>query len=202
MRETALSCRASSVGGARPHSQRSLPRLTNITLSNHSVRDMQFWFWLNTQVMVWEEVHYFDYDLTKRARRLSNITLKSWCEKKYTILIVVEQGGPEKVSGAVAGVEGVHQAVLLPGEKFLCTSLKFGTLDSISSSSLLQGTMFGSTTRMGRVWSSSRPRWTPSTISGQVLGGEGLGWEKLDWAILKKISLAINNEGAVRCGPL
>ena len=30
MRETALSCRASSVGGARPHSQRSLPRLSNI----------------------------------------------------------------------------------------------------------------------------------------------------------------------------
>ena len=24
------------------------------------------------------------------------------------------------MSGAVAGVEGVHQAVLLPGEKFLC----------------------------------------------------------------------------------
>ena len=33
------------------------------------------------------------------------------------------------MSGAVAGVEGVHQAVLLPGEKFLCTSSKFGTLD-------------------------------------------------------------------------
>ena len=33
------------------------------------------------------------------------------------------------MSGAVAGVEGVHQAVLLPGEKTLCTSLKFGTLD-------------------------------------------------------------------------
>ena len=32
------------------------------------------------------------------------------------------------MSGAVAGVEGVHQAVLLPGEKFLCTSLKFGRL--------------------------------------------------------------------------
>ena len=53
MRETALSCRASSVGGggARPHSQRSLPR-----------------------------------------------------------------EGQRKVSGAATGVEGVHQAVLLPGE--------------------------------------------------------------------------------------
>ena len=43
------------------------------------------------------------------------------------------------MSGAVAGVEGVHQAVLLPGEKFLCTSLKFGTLDMLSTSSLFAG---------------------------------------------------------------
>ena len=60
MRETALSCRASSVG-TRPHSQRSLPR-----------------------------------------------------------------EGQRKVSGAATGVEGVHQAVLLPGE-VACDHTSFNT---------------------------------------------------------------------------
>ena len=82
MRETALSCRASSVGGgARPHSQRSLPR-----------------------------------------------------------------EGQRKVSGAATGVEGVHQAVLLPGDHIQhCLKRRCCNLY------LLQGTMCGSTTRTVQV---------------------------------------------------
>ena len=67
MRETALSCRASSVG-TRPHSQRSLPR--------------------SFQVLVITQI----------------------------VILLLSREGQRKVSGAAAGVEGVHEAVLLPGQ--------------------------------------------------------------------------------------